>query len=88
MFRKEVKDALLALAGVTVAAADQADAMTYKELGEKLQSGRWSTIEVHEAAARLIQLDSALAWLRDFCESHEQYHTGFKHMRRYMEPLR
>lgn len=88
LFRKEVKDALLMLAGATTAAVDQADAMTLAELGERLQSGRWSTVEVHEAARRLIQVDSALGWLRDFCESHEQFHAGFKYMRRYMEPLR
>jgi len=31
------------------------------------------------------RLHSGLAWLKDFAESHEQHHTGFKHMRRYIE---
>ncbi len=53
LYRREVKDALLGLAGAATAAFDQADAMTDAELGALLLSGRWSTIEVHEAGRRL-----------------------------------
>lgn len=51
----ELRRALLGLMGATVAADDQAHAMTDHELGELLLSGRWSTIEVHEAGRRLLQ---------------------------------
>jgi hypothetical protein len=54
LYRREVKNALLALAGITTAADDQARAMTDAELGELLTTGRWSTIEVHEAGRRLL----------------------------------
>ena len=54
LYRREVKNALLGLAGSMAAAGDQARAMTDRELGELLLSGRWSTIEVHEAGRRLV----------------------------------
>lgn len=50
---REIRHAILGLAGSVAAAADQAQAMTDKELGEMLLSGTWSTIEVHEAGRRL-----------------------------------
>jgi hypothetical protein len=55
LHRREVKNALLGLAGSMTAAADQANAMTDAELGELLTTGRWSTIEVHEAGRRLMR---------------------------------
>jgi hypothetical protein len=55
LYRKEIKSALLGLAGSMAAADDQAQAMTDAELGERLMTGRWSTIEVHEAGRRLMQ---------------------------------
>lgn len=55
LYRREVKNALLGLAGSMTAADDQAKAMTDAELGALLTSGRWSTIEVHEAGRRLMQ---------------------------------
>lgn len=51
---QEIRRAVLGLAGAMSAAADQAQAMTDRELGELLLSGRWSTIEVHEAGRRLV----------------------------------
>lgn len=48
--REAVKD----LKALMTAADDQASAMTDRELGELIQSGRWTTIEIHEAARRLI----------------------------------
>ena len=51
---KELRNALLFLQGATTAAADQAQAMTDEELGRMLLSGRWTTVEVHEAGRRLI----------------------------------
>lgn len=53
LHRREVKNALLCLAGSMTAADDQAHAMTDGELGEMLLTGRWTTIEVHEAGRRL-----------------------------------
>jgi hypothetical protein len=53
-FGSEMKRAVLGLAGSMTAADDQAGAMTDRELGELLVSGRWSTIEVHEAGRRLM----------------------------------
>lgn len=53
-FAREMRQALLGLAGAITAAADQADSMTDKELGERLTTGRWTTIEVHEAGRRLL----------------------------------
>ena len=50
---RELKQAILGLAGATTAAADQAQAMTDAELAERLLTGRWTTIEVHEAGKRL-----------------------------------
>jgi len=41
------------LGALVTAADDQAKAMTDEELGEVLLSGRWSTIEIHEAGRRL-----------------------------------
>lgn len=58
---REIRNAVLGLAGSMTAAADQARAMTDVELGECLGSGRWSTIEVHEAARRLLSSGTALA---------------------------
>lgn len=54
LHRREVKNAILGLAGMMTAAEDQARAMTDAELGERLTTGRWSTIEVHEAGRRLM----------------------------------
>ena len=53
LYRREIKNVLLGLAGSTTAASDQAQAMTDAELGDLLLSGRWTTIEIHEAALRL-----------------------------------
>jgi len=50
----EIRKAILGLVGATVAAADQAEAMTDAELADRLLTGRWSTIEVHEAGRRLL----------------------------------
>lgn len=50
---KEIRNAILRLVGVTTAATDQAQAMTDAELAERLLTGRWTTIEVHEAGRRL-----------------------------------
>lgn len=50
---KEIRHAILGLAGATTAADDQAQAMTDEELAERLLTGRWSTTEVHEAGRRL-----------------------------------
>jgi hypothetical protein len=55
LYRREVKNAVLGLAGAMTAADDQAQAMTDAELGERLTTGRWSTIEVHEAGRRLMR---------------------------------
>lgn len=52
---KEMRQAILGLAGAMTAAADKARAMTDAELGELLLTGRWSTIEIHEAGRRLKQ---------------------------------
>lgn len=48
-----IKDAVLDLRATTTAANDQVLAMTDAELAERLTSGRWSTLEVHEAGRRL-----------------------------------
>jgi hypothetical protein len=53
LYRREVKNAVLGLAGSITAASDQAAAMTDAELGDLLLSGRWTTIEVDEAGRRL-----------------------------------
>jgi hypothetical protein len=58
LYRREVKNAILGLAGSMTAASDQAQAMTDAELGTLLTTGRYSTIEVHEAGRRLIQSDA------------------------------
>jgi hypothetical protein len=55
LYRKEVADAILLLAGSMTASEDQAKAMTDAELGALLTSGRWTTTEVHEAGRRLMQ---------------------------------
>lgn len=52
--KNELRRSLLRLAGSVTAAGDQAQAMTDEELGELLLSGKWSTIEVHEAGRRLM----------------------------------
>jgi hypothetical protein len=49
----ELRRAVRGLQGSVVAASDQAQAMTDAELAERLLSGRWTTIEVHEAGRRL-----------------------------------
>lgn len=54
---KIIRDAALGLMGAMTAADDQAQAMTDAELGELLLTGRWTTIEVHEAGRRLVQRD-------------------------------
>jgi hypothetical protein len=48
-------DAIQRLAGRTVAASSlgQVQAMTDEELAEALLTGRWTTLEVHEAGRRL-----------------------------------
>ncbi len=56
LHRREVKNALLGLAGSMTAASDQAQAMSDRELGECLlgiDGKRWTTIEIHEAGRRL-----------------------------------
>jgi hypothetical protein len=53
-FERQARRAILGLAGATTAASDQAQAMTDEELGRLLLSGRWSTIEIHEAGRRLL----------------------------------
>lgn len=50
---RDTTRAILGLAGAMSAAADQARAMTDAELGELLLTGRWTTIEIHEAGRRL-----------------------------------
>jgi hypothetical protein len=50
----EARRILLGLAGSVVAAGDQAQAMTDRELGQLLISGGWTTIEIHEAGRRLL----------------------------------
>lgn len=52
----EMRRAILGLAGSTTAASDQAQAMTDAELADRLLTGRWTTIEVHEAGRRLAAL--------------------------------
>jgi len=49
----EMRKATLGLAGAMTAADDQARSMTDAELGELLLTGRWTTIEIHEAGRRL-----------------------------------
>lgn len=49
----EARRAILGLTGSATAAADQAHAMTDAELADRLLTGRWTTIEVHEAGRRL-----------------------------------
>lgn len=51
----DLRKAVLWLAGRTTAQADQVQAMTDRELGELLLSGKWTTIEVHEAGRRLAE---------------------------------
>lgn len=48
-----IRNALFGLAGAVTAADDQAQAMTDAELADRLLTGRWTTIEVHEAGRRL-----------------------------------
>jgi hypothetical protein len=60
-FATEARKAILGLAGSMTAADDQAQAMTPDELADRLLTGRWSTIEVHEAGLRLRSLAAALA---------------------------
>jgi hypothetical protein len=50
----EVREAVLDLKALMNAADDQASAMTDAELGECLLTGRWTTIEIHEAGRRLV----------------------------------
>jgi hypothetical protein len=49
----EMKDAIRWLVGRTVAADDQVRAMSDAELAQALLTGKWSTLEVHEAGRRL-----------------------------------
>jgi hypothetical protein len=49
----ELRRAILGLVGAVTAADDQARAMTDAELADRLLTGRWTTIEVHEAGLRL-----------------------------------
>lgn len=69
--KSELRNAILGLAGATTAAGDQAQAMTDAELAALLLSGRWTTIEVHEAGRRLAASEAREAtrdqrdeWLR------------------------
>jgi len=55
----EMRLAILGLAGATTAAGDQAQAMTDAELADLLLTGRWTTIEIHEAGRRLAARASA-----------------------------
>ncbi len=52
-FEHDMREAVRDLSALMNSAADQARAMTDAELGELLLSGRWSTIEIHEAGLRL-----------------------------------
>lgn len=52
-YETDVRKAILGLAGAVTAAADQADAMSDEELGECLLTGKWTTVELHEAGRRL-----------------------------------
>jgi hypothetical protein len=61
---KELKRAILGLSGAVTAADDQAKSMTNQELGELLLSGKWTTIEVHEAGRRLIASDKPTSSFR------------------------
>ena len=54
-FEDEMRDAVKDLSALMNAADDQARAMTDAELGELLLTGRWTTIEIHEAGRRLQQ---------------------------------
>lgn len=63
----EMRRAILGLAGATTAASDQAQSMTDAELAERLLTGRWTTIEVHEAGRRL----ASRATEREDTEAHE-----------------
>ena len=54
-WERDLRRGVLGLMGATVAADDQARSMTDGELGERLLTGRWTTIEVHEAGRRLTQ---------------------------------
>jgi hypothetical protein len=58
-FEQQMRHAILGLAGATTAAADQAQAMTDAELGRLLLSGRWTTVEIHEAGRRLAAREEA-----------------------------
>ncbi len=58
------RNILLGLAGAVTAADDQARAMTDRELGDLLGSGRWSTTEVHEAGRRLLMRPALAGALR------------------------
>lgn len=49
----EMREAVKDLKAFMVAADDQASALTDRELGEQILSGRWTTIEIQEAARRL-----------------------------------
>jgi uncharacterized protein (UPF0297 family) len=51
----EFNEAMRDISAVSNAVGDQARAMTNQELGRLLLSGKWSTIEVHEAGRRLIR---------------------------------
>ena len=51
----ELREAVRDLQALMVAADDQAQAMTDAELGTLLLTGRWTTIEVHEAGRRLVR---------------------------------
>lgn len=56
LVQEEAEAFAAALEGISaqiVVAGDQAGAMTNAELGELLLSGRWTTIEIHEAGRRL-----------------------------------
>lgn len=50
-FREAIRD----ISAMTNAASEQARAMTNQELGRLLLSGKWSTLEVHEAGRRLLR---------------------------------
>ena len=58
-WQDELAEAIKDINALGNAAADQAHAMTDAELGELLLTGRWTTIEIHEAARRLIRRGKA-----------------------------
>ncbi len=50
----ELEKAVGQLAASVLDAQDEADNLSDMELEDRLESGQWTTIEVHEAARRLL----------------------------------